>query len=70
MLVIATPDSFRARTLIEIARALKAGIAVIVRTHSDDEAALLKKEHASAVFMGEHELALSMTRRVLELIDG
>ena len=38
----------------------------MVRTHSDEEAELLRREHADQVFMGEHELALGMTRHVLE----
>jgi monovalent cation:H+ antiporter-2, CPA2 family len=41
-----------------------------VRTHSDEEAALLRKEKAGKVFVGEHELALGMTRHVLERVAG
>ena len=36
------------------------GIETVVRTHSDEETALLEKGNASKVFMGEHELARSM----------
>ena len=68
MLVIATPDSFQARRMIETARMLNPAIEVVVRTHSEEEAELLKKERADRVFMGEHELALGMTRHVLERI--
>ena len=71
MLVIATPDTFRARKMIEIARMLNPRIDTVVRTHSEEEAELLQKEHAGTVFMGEHELALAMARHVLEKItDG
>jgi CPA2 family monovalent cation:H+ antiporter-2 len=38
----------------------------VVRTHSEEESALLAKDQAGAVFMGEHQLALGMTRHVLE----
>jgi CPA2 family monovalent cation:H+ antiporter-2 len=69
-LVIAVPDTFRARRMIEIARTLKPDVETVVRTHSDEEAALLRKEKAGKVFVGEHELALSMTRHVLERIAG
>jgi len=69
-LVIAMPDTFRARKMIEIARTLKPDVETIVRTHNDEEAALLRKEHADMVFIGEHELALAMTRHVLERIDA
>ncbi len=68
MLVIATPDTFDVRRMIEIARALNPGIETVVRTHSDEEAALLRSENAGIVFTGEHELALGMGRYVLERI--
>ena len=66
MLVIAVPDTLRARRMIEIARILNPTIEIIVRTHNEEEAALLRKESGGEVFLGEHELALSMTRYVLE----
>lgn len=66
MMVIATPDTFHVRTMIETARALNSTIDTVVRTHSEDEAKLLRQENAGKVFMGEHELALGMTRYVLE----
>jgi CPA2 family monovalent cation:H+ antiporter-2 len=66
MLVIATPDTFHARKMISIARTLKPDIELVVRTHSDEEADLLRSEHAGTVFMGEHELALGMSRHVVE----
>ncbi len=68
MLVIATPDTFSARRMIEIARMLNPDIETVVRTHSEEEAALLQRENAGKVFMGEHELALGMTRHVLERV--
>ncbi|MEO6423118.1 MAG: YbaL family putative K(+) efflux transporter [Candidatus Nitrotoga sp.] len=68
ILVIATPDSFHVRQIIEIARMLNPNVETVVRTHSDEDAALLQKEHADKIFMGEHELALGMTRYVLERI--
>ena len=66
MLVIATPDTIGVRRMIEVARKLNPKIEIVLRTHSDEEAALLRDEHAGMVFMGEHELAKSMTRHVLE----
>jgi CPA2 family monovalent cation:H+ antiporter-2 len=70
MLVIAVPDTLRARRMIEIARMLNPPIQIIVRTHNEEEAALLQKESDATVFLGEHELALSMTRLVLEKISA
>ena len=65
MLVIATPDTLRARRMMEIAQQLNPRIEILVRSHSEEEAALLRKENAGTVFIGEHELANSMTRHVL-----
>lgn len=70
ILVITIPDTFRTRKMIEIARALKPDVETVVRVHSDEEATLLRKERAVQVFMGEHELALGMTRHVLEQVAG
>jgi CPA2 family monovalent cation:H+ antiporter-2 len=66
MLVIATPETVNVRKMIEVARKLNPKIDIVLRTHSDDEAEMLRSEHAGTVFMGEHELAKSMTRHVLE----
>jgi CPA2 family monovalent cation:H+ antiporter-2 len=69
LLVVAIPDAFQARGTIEAARALQPKLEVVVRAHSDDEAALLAKERVGRVFMGEHELALGMTRHVLDRLE-
>jgi monovalent cation:H+ antiporter-2, CPA2 family len=66
MLVIATPDTLDVRRMIEIARTVNPRIETVVRTHSEEEAGLLEKENAGKVFLGEHELASSMIRHVLE----
>jgi CPA2 family monovalent cation:H+ antiporter-2 len=41
---------------------------IVVRAQSE-EAALLRKESTAEVLIGEHELALGMTRRVLEQLE-
>lgn len=66
MLVIATPDTVDVRRMVEIARMLNPRIEIVVRTHSEEEADLLRRENVGRIFMGEHELALGMTRHVLE----
>ncbi len=66
MLVIATPDTLNVRQMIETARMLNPDILTVVRTHSEEEASLLEQENAGKVFLGEEELAQSMTRYVLE----
>jgi CPA2 family monovalent cation:H+ antiporter-2 len=70
MLVIATPDTFQARKIIEFARMLNPKVETVVRTHSEEEATLLQRENAGKVFMGEHELALGMARHVIKRIAG
>ncbi|NHZ38856.1 YbaL family putative K(+) efflux transporter [Massilia aquatica] len=64
LLVIATPDTFHVRAMIETARALNPGIRTLVRTHNEEEAELLRKETGSQVFVGERELARSMAERI------
>jgi CPA2 family monovalent cation:H+ antiporter-2 len=66
LLVIATPDTVKVRKIVEIARTLNPRIEALIRTHSDEEAQLLRQENLGEVFMGEHELALAMAREVIE----
>jgi CPA2 family monovalent cation:H+ antiporter-2 len=70
LLVIAVPDAFGARKIAETARALRPSLEMVARAHSDEEADLLRKETSGMVFMGEHELALGMTRHVLERLGA
>ncbi|MBC2730257.1 cation:proton antiporter [Thiobacillus sp.] len=70
MLVIAIPDAFQARKMIEIARTLNPRIHILVRSHCEDEAALLRREQSVDVLVGERELANSMVRRVSECVKG
>jgi CPA2 family monovalent cation:H+ antiporter-2 len=66
LLVVAIPDTFHVRRMIETARALNPGIQVIIRSHSEEEAALLQQDGATEVFLGEETLAVAMAGRVLE----
>lgn len=68
MLVVATPDTSRVRAMLDTARALNPGIRTVLRSHSETEADLLRKENAGQVFFGEHVLADSMSSFVLETI--
>ena len=61
LLIIATPDGFHARRILELARAGNANISVIVRTHSTSELAYLIRQGVDRAVMGELELALEMT---------
>jgi CPA2 family monovalent cation:H+ antiporter-2 len=69
LLVIATPDTFHARAMIETARALNPGIKTVVRSHNEDEAALLMEENIGKIFLGEQELAASMTRHIMGQLE-
>jgi CPA2 family monovalent cation:H+ antiporter-2 len=66
MLVIAMSDSARAQHMIDTAHQLNPAIEIIVLTHSDEEAELLKSDRPDRVFIGEHELASGMTGYVLD----
>ncbi|MGC1173552.1 YbaL family putative K(+) efflux transporter [Polaromonas sp.] len=66
MLVVATPDTLNVRQMINTARTLNPEIEIVVRTHNEAEAKLLESENAGKIFLGEEELAQSMTRHVLE----
>jgi CPA2 family monovalent cation:H+ antiporter-2 len=66
MLVIATPDSLNVRQIADIARTLNPAIEIVLRTHSEDESKLLRKDAIGVVFFGEEELAKGMTSYVLE----
>jgi CPA2 family monovalent cation:H+ antiporter-2 len=61
LLVIASPDGFQARRILELARERNPKIAVIVRTHSSSELAYLIRQGVDRAVMGELELALEMT---------
>jgi CPA2 family monovalent cation:H+ antiporter-2 len=66
VLVIAMPDTSRARSMIDTASRLNPRVETVVRTHTDSEADLLRREKVGGVFMGEHELARAMIRHVLQ----
>ncbi|WP_250459381.1 YbaL family putative K(+) efflux transporter [Microbulbifer litoralis] len=70
IMIVAIPDALRARKMVEIARMLRPGIRTLVRAHSDEDAAMLRREQVGEVLMGEHELALSMSRHAMEYLDG
>ena len=65
IMVVALPDSLDARKMIEIAKLLNPKIQCVIRTHSDDEAELLRAERVGEVFMGEQELARSIGEHVV-----
>lgn len=65
LLVIATPDTFHVRAMIETARILNPSVGILVRTHSEQDADLLRQEGQGTVFLGEQELARNMTAHIV-----
>jgi CPA2 family monovalent cation:H+ antiporter-2 len=66
LLIIATPDGFQTRRILELARAANPHVDTIVRTHGDDEVEYLRRHGAGEVVMGERELARVMTEHALQ----
>ena len=70
MLVIAIPDTVNVRRMVEIARALNPKIAIVLRTHNEEDSTLFEQENLGTVFMGEQELARGITAHVLEYMQN
>jgi len=69
MLIIATPDTMKVRHMAEAARSINPGIGVVIRSHSEMEARLLEQEQTGKIFLGEHELANSISAYVIEHLN-
>ncbi len=69
MLVVATPDPLSLRQMANTARALNPAIEIVLRTHSEEESVMLRKDGVGTIFFGEEELAKGMTRHVLKRFD-
>jgi CPA2 family monovalent cation:H+ antiporter-2 len=65
LLVVASPDPYQARRVIEIARQLNPAIEIAARTHSEGAEGYLQDRGVTRTFMGERELALSMAHYAL-----
>ena len=65
LLVIATPDPFQGRRILELARRVNPRIDTVVRTHREGELSYLERQGVGMAVMGERELALSMMNYAL-----
>ena len=65
LIVVATPDGFQARRIVEMAHELRQGIDIVVRTHSASEMEALEAMQVGRVVMGERELANGMLEYAL-----
>ena len=70
LLVIASPDSYAARRVLDLARQANPRIDTVVRTHTDSEREHFEKAGVGRVVMGERELALGMTDYALSSLGS
>ena len=66
MLVVAMPDPLNLRRMVDTARTLNPDIEIVLRTHSEAELEMLRKDDWGTVFFGEDELARGMAGHVVE----
>ncbi|MFY9552528.1 MAG: YbaL family putative K(+) efflux transporter [Thermoanaerobaculia bacterium] len=66
LLVVAAPDPFQTRAILEHARRIRPDIDTVVRTHTDAEREYLERHDVGKAVMGESELARAMARYALE----
>jgi monovalent cation:H+ antiporter-2, CPA2 family len=69
VLIVAIPDAAGVRKMVETAKTLNPKVEILLRTHNDEEAALLRRENLGLVFMGEQELARAMAGEVLSMLE-
>ena len=69
LVVVAAPDAYQTRAILALARRINPDVAVIARTHSEDERGFLESHGAEHALVGEHELAVSLTRHALRRYD-
>jgi CPA2 family monovalent cation:H+ antiporter-2 len=67
LILVATPDPFQARVVVDGARRANPSISAVVRTHSEDEQAYIEGKGGGLAVMGERELARAMARHALEI---
>jgi len=65
-LIVAIPDGFQVRQIVDIARSAAPGLDIVARTHSETERLNLERLGVGKAVMGEHQLALAMTDYALD----
>ena len=65
-IIVAIPNPYEARRIVEAARALKPGIKVLVRAHSDEELEYFASQKVDLAVMGVQEVA----RRMVEYLHN
>ena len=67
-LFVAIPQAFEAGQIVYKARAANPDLVIVARAHGDAEVEHLKAQGATAVIMGENEIARGMVESTFELI--
>lgn len=70
VLVVAVSETLKIRHMVEIATTLNSSVSVVVCTHSEDEAKLMRKDGMGEIFLGEQELARNMVSHVITKLRG
>jgi len=72
LLVVATPDPYQSRAVIDRGRAVNPRLRVLARAHSPDQRHYLEDHGADVVIVGEDELAFGLAHHALEAmgVDG
>jgi CPA2 family monovalent cation:H+ antiporter-2 len=65
LLVLATPDPYHARAIVEAARAVNPALDIIARSHTESERIYLERHGVSLALIGEHELAFGLAHHAL-----
>lgn len=63
-LIVAIPDAFESGNVVQQARQINPTLTIIARAHSDEEIEHLRKHGATAVVMGENEIARAMLQLI------
>lgn len=69
LVLVTAPDAYQARATLALGKQLNPAADVVVRTHSDSERAWLERHGASYALVSERELAVSMTRYALRVLN-
>ncbi len=64
-LLVAVPEAYEASAIVRHAREANPGLTIVARAHFDAEVESLKADGATAVIMGEREIARGMVEQVL-----
>ncbi len=65
LVIVAAPDAYQVRAILQLTRRLNFTARVVARTHGDEERAFLESHGAERALVAERELAVSLSRIAL-----